>query len=364
MSDNRFKQPLSEIAESVRNVDLYERSLSRSRRIGRHRAAAITGAALAVLGLAGAGLFITPRDANPDRPVIASPTSPRPLPSASAGPSSSSAAAGSSRAQTPVTPRSRSLSDLPGRVFYRSPETQAVVRLTPDGKRSTVLDVPNEAVAVSPGGDRIAYLADGKLVLPGSEFTGAVDPEQVPAWSSDGKKLLLAAPEPGVLTVATGAFKKLPKGLDGQSFRWSGDGTQLVYGTSSGRLKVAGADASSGRTVPVIGDPEAARNPDGTAACRPLSADRTGGRVTAPLESVGGCGQYLPADAVVDTTSGEVVALPVTGRVTGALFDPDGNLLIRTADAKLSVLAPNGTLLVQAPEPAAVKDLELLAYTR
>jgi TolB protein len=49
------------------------------------------------------------------------------------------------------------------------------------------------------------------------------------------------------------------------------------------------------------------------------------------------------------------------------LFATDGNLLIRTVDGDrftLSVLAPDGTLLVQAREPAAMKSLEPVAYTR
>jgi TolB protein len=72
------------------------------------------------------------------------------------------------------------------------------------------------------------------------------------------------------------------------------------------------------------------------------------------------------ADAVVDTRTGHLVPLPVTGKVLGAVFDADGNLLVRTLRAgvpKLSLVAPDNTLLVQADEPDAVRDLELLAYT-
>jgi TolB protein len=207
-------------------------------------------------------------------------------------------------------------------------------------------------------------VADDKLVLPGSGFTGTVDADQVPAWSADGTKLLIAAPDPGVLTVSTGTFKKLPKSLDGKNFRWSGDGNRLIYGTSSCRLKVADATGTSGRTVPGLGDPETARNPDGTAVCRPLSADPTGGRITAPLVSVGSDGGDPIADAVVDTATGEVLSLPVTGQVSGVLFGPDGNLLVRTRNSVLYVFTPDGTLLVQAKEPAVLQNLELLAYTR
>jgi len=358
MSGNPFQRPLDEIAESVRNVDLYERSLRRSRQIGRRRAAAVSGAALVVLGLAGAGLFMVPPDPDLPPPVIASPTSPLPSAASSASPSRSAPTTPPGKA----VPRSRSLSALPGRVFYRTGENQ-VVRLTADGKRTTVLEAPHETVAVSPSGDRIAYVVDGKLKLSGSDFAGTVDADQIPAWSPDGAKLLIAAPDPGVLTVSTGVFTKLPKSLGGKNFRWSGDGTRLIYGTSSCRLKIADAAGTSGRTVPGIGDPETARNPDGSAVCRPVSADRAGGRITAPLVSVGSDGGYPVADTIVDTATGEVLPVPVTGRVDGALFGPDGNLLIRTSDSTLYVFAPDGTLLVQAREPAALQNMELLAYT-
>lgn len=382
MNPDPLKESLGDLAESVQNADLYDRALRRSRRIGRNRAAAVAGASLAVLGLAGAGLLIRPVASDGPTPVVAPPSRPAPsvVPSAPPSAAPSRPAPSSSAATTPTTPpvaattavpQSRSLSDLPGRVFYRSGQDR-IIRLSPDGAVRTVLETAYENAAVSPGGDRIAYLADGALRLAGSPepvLDGPVDPEQLPAWSPDGTRLIVAAPEPGVLTVRTGDFTKLPDSLGGQHFRWSGDGRRLIYGTPACRLKVAAAGGRSGTTVPVLGDPETARNPDGSAACRPLSADRTGRRVTAPLDSAGGdpSGGPLTADALIDTETGDVLPLPVTGRVTGLLYGPDGDLLIRTSDgdrSTLSVLTPGGKLLVQAREPAGVADAELLAYTR
>ena len=380
MNPDPLKDSLGEIAESVQNTDLYDRALRRSRRIGRNRAVAVGGAALAVLGLAGAGLLFRPVGADPS-PVVAPPSRTAPsvaasTPSPGTAPSrpapSSAVATADAPPVTPTTavPRSRTLSDLPGRVFYRSGQDR-VIRLSPDGAVRTVLETAYEAVSVSPGGDRVVYVADGALRLAGSDdpvLDATVDPQQLPAWSPDGTRLIVAAPEAAVLTVATGKLVKLPESLGGEHFRWSGDGRKLIYGTSTCRLKVAAADSRSGTTVPVIGDPENARNPDGSAACRPLSADRTGRRITAPLESPGGPSSgLLTADALVDTGTGDVLPLPVSGRVTGLLFGPDGNLLIRTSDgdrSTLSVLSPDGELLVRAPEPAGVGDAELLAYAR
>jgi TolB protein len=110
-------------------------------------------------------------------------------------------------------------------------------------------------------------------------------------------------------------------------------------------------------------------NPDGLAACKPTSVDVAGDRVTVPLQTTGETGADSPdtADAVVDTATGDVMPLPVSGSVVGAVFDPDGNLLVRSRTddtTRLSLFTPGGTLQVQAIEPAALRDLDLLAYTR
>jgi TolB protein len=376
MNDEALKESLGELAESVRNVDLYDRALTRSRRIGRRRAAASTGAALAVLGLVGAGLWsFQPREPDVRPPVLASPALPTPTtaPSAPATSPSAPPASRTTKSSPPSTPalavpRSRSLADLPGRVFYRG-DDGTVVRLTGAGTRTTVLNVPNQAVAVSPDGKRIAYVANDQLLLAGSDqpiYHGTVSTDQqIPAWSPDGTKLLIGTPKPGALTVATGALASLPSG--GRDFRWSGDGRKLIYGTTPCRLHVAAAGAGSGTVVPILGDPESSRNPDQAAACRPLSADRTGRQVTVPLQGVGDSAYGDTADTLVDTATGAVLRLPVGGAVRSVLFGPDGNLLIR-ADldnrSTLSVLTPDGTLLVQANEPAALRNLLPVAYTR
>src|SRR6185312_9447223 len=84
----------------------------------------------------------------------------------------------------------------------------------------------------------------------------------------------------------------------GQHFRWSGDGTALVYATSYCSLKVAAGDSDT----------------------------------TVPVQTTGETGADSPdtADAVVDTVTGDVVPLPVAGSVVGAFFNPDGNLLVRS----------------------------------
>jgi TolB protein len=210
------------------------------------------------------------------------------------------------------------LRDLPGKLFYRAAHGGSLVRLTGDGATATVLDKPNQAVAVSPDGTRIAYVSAGRLYVAGSAqpvLDGQLDlGKQFPAWSPDGAKLLVATSGPRVLTVATGAVDAIPSGPKGQDFRWSGDGSKLVL--SGGR------DITDGRE--------------------------------------------LPPDTVVNATTGSLEAIRVPGVVQSALFGPRGNLVVRAQDGggrTLSVFSASGALLMQAPEPSAVQSLELVAYT-
>ncbi|MET0417687.1 MAG: hypothetical protein ABW022_16875, partial [Actinoplanes sp.] len=260
------------------------------------------------------------------------------------------------------------LADLPGQVFYQQPgDRPDVVRLRPaDGRTDRVLIAAPSAVGISPDGGRIAYVADGTLLI-GSTDDGGFAPvargiataEQAPAWSPDGSKLLVHADAPAVVEVGSGAITPLPSGLGaGRHFRWSGDGDTLVYATASCGLEVARrGETGAGVAVPLA-------QPDGVAACRAGSVDTTGRRVAVPLSSPGSSDK--PADAVVDTETGDLVALPVDGEVLGAVFDAAGHLLVRSLRAgvtRLSLIAPDNTLVVQATEPASVRELDLIAYT-
>jgi TolB protein len=56
------------------------------------------------------------------------------------------------------------------------------------------------------------------------------------------------------------------------------------------------------------------------------------------------------------------VTLPVTGSITAILFQPNGEILVRTPN-QLTLLNPDHTIKTQITEPAAVKTFRLLAYT-
>jgi TolB protein len=381
MSDPNLKDILGDLAEGVRDVDLYDRAVTRSRRIGRNHAIARTGSLLALAGLAGFALWQFPRHPDAAPPpvaasVVASPsTSPSGTPSQepSLQPSHQPSASGTTPSTpTLAVPRSRSLADIPGQVFYQSIQDSGV-RLR-NGEQEKFPTAEGAVVAVSPDGSRIAYVTqEGRLHLSGQPdpiHDGEVNTAaQTPAWSPDGTKLLIAAPRPGVLTVADGSFTALPKSLAGQHFRWSGDGSKLVYGsTSSCRLKTADADGSTGRTVPGLGAPGNAENPEQVGACWVFSVNRSGSRAAVPISDVDGGDHAVAADTVVNTATGAIVPIPVEGLVIGVLYGPDGNMLVRTSltggNAVLSVFDSNGTLLVQAGEPKALRGMDLVGYSR
>lgn len=392
-----LRASLSDLADQVELADLYDGAVHRSRRIARREATIGTAAAVCALALLFSGLWWLPDEKRHEPPAgLPSRTMPAIGPSFALTPSASPrepAPTHHRSTKSSPTPRrknrpqvatstpaakSRALADLPGHVFYQQAGSRPdVVRMSPeDGDVTTVLPDAPSAVGISPDGSSIAYAEGSDLLVahttddqPAQQVaTGVSTTAQAPAWSPDGTKLLVDADFPAILQVGSGTLTPLGAALaDGKHFRWSGDGYKLVYATSYCGLKVAGNGADS--TVPVLGDRQPADNPDGLAACKPTSVDATGGRVTVPLQTTDDTGTdgSDTADAVVDTVTGDVVPLPVAGSVVGAVFAPDGNLLVRTRHddtSTLSLFASDGTLLVQAEEPAAVRDLDLLAYTR
>jgi len=389
-----LREALGGLADDVQDADLYGPALRRSRRIAHQRAAAGTVSALAALGLVCGGLwYLAPpggHGGSGGATTVAEPvpTGAAPQPSASASPSHSPSA--SATVHTPphreprpapsgtATPRSRSLIDLPGKIFYdHQGDRPQVVRLDSAGDPETVLTAPHSTLGISSDGSQIAYVQDGSLLVadtdggkPQRPYAGKVSDEEAPAWSPDGSRLLVGADDPVVLDVADGTLQTLPGGLAGKHFRWSGDGSKLVYATDSCQLKVAGtgpsasASAEATVTVPVLGDPDQAADPDGLDACRPISVDATGSRVAVPFRQGGAGGEV--AHAVVNTATGCADVLPISGTVIGAVFDARGNLLVRAVDQgtiKLSLFSSDGTLLLQAPEPSQLRKLDLVAYT-
>ncbi|WP_127499988.1 PD40 domain-containing protein [Actinoplanes solisilvae] len=370
--DDRLRCALRDLADVAEPTDLYERALGCSRRIARREATIGACAAVVVIGVLVSGLWGLPHTEQHDIPVAAA-SQPGPSSGPSRAPTATVSRPGPERpteaahqpapekrsevAIPPAEPSSLTLADLPGHVFYSGRD---IVRLSPSSGESDVVlaDAPS-SVGVSPDGRRIAFVTEGRLLVSESGreakqvADGVADADQAPVWSPAGDRLLIDAAAPGVLDLGTGTITPLPSSLaTGQHFRWSGDGNKLVYATSSCDLKLSADDAAAETSVAVPGE---------VSACKPTSVDATGERVTVPLQTDD------TADTVIDTATGRPEVLPVEGTVIGTVFDPDGNLLVRTADDSGTVLwlfGPDNELLVRAIEPSGVRDLDLLAYTR
>jgi hypothetical protein len=69
--------------------------------------------------------------------------------------------------------------------------------------------------------------------------------------------------------------------------------------------------------------------------------------------------------ALVDVDTGRGIPSPVPGRITAAMYQPDGTLLLRTVDGgvgTLSLLGPAGAVVAQTRESSDQTRDSLLAY--
>ena len=144
---------------------------------------------------------------------------------------------------------------------------------------------------------------------------------------------------------------------------WAADGTAIVLAKGDGTIVVTDAQGRNPRQVPGIGL---------TARKVPYSNDIEsvspgGTRVALYLNDgttpAGDIARGLYCNAVVDTRTGAKVTLPITGQLMQAVFRPDGNLVARVkgqAHNRLVLISPDGRVLDQADEPAALKNTLLL----
>ncbi len=118
----------------------------------------------------------------------------------------------------------------------------------------------------------------------------------------------------------------------------------------------------------MIGDFTAA-NPDRERSCDPFSLSPDGSKMAVDLHTGdtpdGDIGRNVFANTVVDTGTGAIVRLPVSGTVSAVLFQPDGGMLVRTTDGgrnRLTLVSSTGSVTAQVTEPAAAKGLWLIGY--
>lgn len=393
--EDRLRSELADLAAEVHVVDLRDRALRTSRRLGIRRAV-ITGAAVvAVVAIAAGAAFAIQIDRVPvPPPVDNNSVSPSPLLPPSPQPSSPPSTGSSPTGEAPV-PLAGTLFyvDFPGPDPTSASSTVArVQRWSPGGPVRTGLSVGRLAAQttlnISPDGRKAAWVEEDRsiLVVANVDGTGRKELGRVaettcrePVWSPDSKRLLTSrfvpssGPPPtdgvppveaGTFDAGTGAFRKLPGEFSGCHVLWSADNSTLVFPSDS-RLFVADASGHNVRTVPGFGP--------GTSPARVCndveSVSPDGSRVVLwvprPGEPWGDIARGLYANTVVDTRTGKAVDLPIQGTLSQAIYLADGKLLVRVEGSqqnRLVLLSPQLTVLDERDEPAALKTSTLLSH--
>ena len=388
MNQDRLRFDLADLAEEVTPVDLRDRALRTSRRLGLQRAAATSAAVLVVLAAAtGTALAIrpnsqTPVPAGPSVTVTAPPVEPTPTPSAE--PSS-----------TPSTSPSETTGGGPngdatfGRLVYgpsdlaNAPSTTSTVRLQswrPGDDPVRLLGLPygpaQVNVSVSPDGQRVAWVETTGAVwvsaIDGSGRRklrdGVDDVCWSPVWLPNSQQLVVRLnaggddPATGVLDVSSGKFTRVT-GLDGCHAVFAADGTLAFADGSDGTIVLTDRNGRARRTVPGLGTKGSryvsfdlsSLSPDGRRVAL-LRIDRNG--------TYGDAARELLVNAVLDTRTGAEVSLPLEGRqLRQVFFQPDGSMVVRvrSGDRYTVVLVDaNGKRITERAEPSALRDMQII----
>ena len=298
---------------------------------------------------------------------------------ASAAPVISPSASPSPSAAVPVA---GSIVGLPGWLYYE--ETSArVLRLSRSGV-DTVVSNDGWSANVSPDGASIAYVDQSSNVVvadrdgqhPRTVLRGGVGAGYEPVWSGDSQRLLAGKIAAGggtvtfgIITVASGTFTPLSHQFEAIHPLWSADGQHLGYATGVCQLGTADADGGNAHLVPVFGDMNGTANPQRRRSCDPYSISPDGSLIAVHQRTGdqpdGDIGRDLVANTIIDTRTGDNLSLPVTGQITAILFQPNGDILVRTTGGtnQLTLLNADHTIKAQVTEPAIVKNARLLAYT-
>ncbi|MFI2708704.1 hypothetical protein ACH495_01040 [Micromonospora sp. NPDC018662] len=374
MNQDRLRLDLADLAEEVTPVDLRDRTLRTSRRLGIQRAVATSAAALLVLAAAtGTALAIRPDASGPapavpsvtstPPPVETTPTPPvEPSRTPSNGPSTSAG-----QPQSPLTGTRYYLEQTSTRSrihAVRGTRDQVVHEVVHSGGRCAA-----NTVSVSPDGTRVVWVQDstdnnmsGVLLIATVGKEGARTlAEGISCLGSrplrwQGGYLLMVQKKNGQSVLLDVPARQPVPGDPGQETDrcWSADGTWLAA-VSEGEPYVTDGTRTRQYTYT---PPKQEADKWGGWEARSVSMD---GRYVA----VGWIGtdpsRRDGSFAVVDTITGKVVDVPGTGEVRSVLFNADGTVLLRRGTG-ITVLdrafAPLGTVT----EPAPARNRALLAY--
>ncbi|WCN81564.1 TolB family protein [Micromonospora sp. LH3U1] len=391
MNDQRLRLDLTELAEEVTVVDLRDRTLRASRRLGIQRAVATSAAALVLIAAAaGTAFAIRPNQSPTPLPADTPSVTPTPTPSANPTPSTSTSDAPGS------PPSSGSDTNTPtvkiGKLFYGPAEVTGAENANlrswrPGDNPVRLLALPELAwkgnASISPDGRRVAWVdSDGKsnnLFVANADGSdkqkvrSGVDPYCVTAvWSPDGRQLLFRETKAndaggpgryGVLDVRSTAktVRWWTTEPDACHALWSADGQTIAMNTNLG-VTLYGTDGTTRRVVPGF-------SRDGWRSNDVASLSPDGSRIALLREKPGGddgdVARDLRVNVVLDTRTGKTIALPLGGReLRQVYFQTDGVMVVRVqAGSGYAVLLVNedGRKISESAEPAALKDMQILA---
>ncbi|MGC4894326.1 hypothetical protein [Micromonospora sp. DT31] len=389
MNQDRLRFDLADLAEEVAPVDLRDRALRTSRRLGIQRAVATSAAALVVLAAAtGTALAIRPNSqapapAGPSVTVTAPPAEPSRTPSAE--PSSTP----SNKPDDTVT--GGSSADVTfGRMVYVPSEvpngasSASTVRLQswrPGDDPVRLLSVPVQAallnVVASPDGKRAAWVDDTGAVwvsaLDGSGprklRDGVDDMCWSPVWLPNSQQLVVRLTgaggnrDTGVLDASSGKFTKVTS-FDGCHAVFAANGTLAFADGSDGTIVLTDRNGKARRTIPDLGTKGSryvtfdlsSLSPDGRRIAL-FRIDRSG--------TYGDAARGLLVNAVLDTRTGKEVALPLDGRqLSQVFFQPDGSMVVRVRSGggyAVILVDAAGNKIAEQVEPSSLRNMQIVS---
>ncbi|MEV4540172.1 TolB family protein [Micromonospora echinaurantiaca] len=386
MNDQRLRLDLADLADEVTPVDLRDRALRTSRRIGIQRAVATSAAAVVMLAAAtGTAFAILPNRGTDPLPATTPSVTASPSPSASPTPS----ATGSPSAPVSGDPAGSAGTAAFGRVLYGAhpgtlgEDDKAAGHLYSwqpgDGPKRLLAIDPLVAVlnaAVSPNGRRVAWVEDDALWVSAADGSGkrklrtGVDGQcWGPTWSPDSQRLTIGtissdpgAYRTGTIEVSSGRFTEVGP-ADGCHPVWSGDGRTIAYADGSdGRVILASPTGKGKRAIPGLGGDAryscfdvASLSPDG---------DRIALYRRGPDMESGDVARELDANVVLDTRTGKAVSLPLGGReLRQVFFQSDGSTVVRVRSGErytLILVDENGKKVTEQAEPSSLKGMQVI----
>ncbi|MFF5172400.1 hypothetical protein ACFY3U_07180 [Micromonospora sp. NPDC000089] len=363
MNEDRLRFDLAELADDVNQVDLRDRALRTSRRIGLRRTVTTSAAALVMIAAAGTALAIRP-DAEAPAPAPAGPSvaaTPRPTPSASPGRPPTGEVAG------PAAIKGfryyLGIIDTEVRIHRVGPTIHEVKLLPLDRSGCTA-----NSVTVSPDGKQLAWVksdsadgSSGTLVTTGFNAftertlaTGVTCVGARPLVWQDGRHLMATKGNRSVLFDAVAGRPAGGVPGRGRNRCWSADGTWQAGVDAGGPFVTNGRQTHRYTYAPPT---DGATNLDGWQV-RSVSMD---GRYV----SIGWSGtdpsRQDGSFTVVDTTTSRVVDLPGGPGIRTVVFTADHRAIVQR-EASLTVLDADLRELRTAPESPLLYGRQLLTW--